>query len=330
MFERYNTTNIKRAIGNPALIIDELKRLGFHIYKTPNKIKFRREYGPGVDIMRRDWDNLIILDACRYDVFEEISWLDGELEAVISRGSHSREFCEKNFAGRTFYDTVYVTANGYGARIGQGVFHDLIFTDDDSSIANVDVLHSTTRGMAPESVYNAAVDAIRTFPNKRKIIHFMQPHAPYLGEEATEVRRRVEDEGLVVRSRRPDKIEQYSSKEENVVNTLSGAAQMGYVSESELRKIYIENLKIVLGYVEQLLGKLEGKTVITADHGEYIRSNEKTGHPMFEYSQELRKVPWLVIDAESRPEVTNDKPTDATAISNESIEKRLEHLGYKN
>ncbi|MFC6769929.1 hypothetical protein [Halorubrum pallidum] len=125
----------------------------------PRKRLFQRTHGPVVDVMEQDWDVLIILDACRYDIFSETVDIDGELTAINSKGSHSEEFCTAHFANRTHHDTVYVTANGYGARIGSESFHDLIFTDEDDSVPDMEVKHSTMEGLAPSTVVGAAVDA---------------------------------------------------------------------------------------------------------------------------------------------------------------------------
>ena len=54
----------------------------------------------GINIFHEDWDNLIILDACRYDYFKQLNDMDGELEYRISRGSQSREFMRGNFQGQ--------------------------------------------------------------------------------------------------------------------------------------------------------------------------------------------------------------------------------------
>lgn len=67
--------------------------------------------GTGIDIFERDWDNLIILDACRFDIFARVNEIEGSLEAVRSRGSSTSEFIRENFAGRQFYDTVFVSSN---------------------------------------------------------------------------------------------------------------------------------------------------------------------------------------------------------------------------
>jgi len=295
----------------------------------PRNRLFQRTHGPAVDVMEQDWDVLVILDACRYDIFAETVNIDGELTSINSRGSHSEEFCTAHFANRKHHDTVYVTANGYGARIGSESFHDLIFTDEDDSVSDVDVKHSTITGLAPSTVVDAAVNANNKYPNKRMIVHFMQPHMPYLGSKADELRRRVEDEGLVVRSRDPEKIEKYDTDEINVVSGLDGAFREGYITESELRQIYTENLEIVLEHVKELLEEVTGKVVITSDHGEHLGEDGLAGHFKYKYTEELRIVPWLVVDNGPRPEITEEEPVTSATVSEDAVEKRLKNLGYK-
>ena len=50
-----------------------------------------------VYIVDESWDNLIILDACRYDIFKELNTIDGELTSRISRGSCTTDFLNENF-----------------------------------------------------------------------------------------------------------------------------------------------------------------------------------------------------------------------------------------
>jgi hypothetical protein len=295
----------------------------------PRNRLFQRTHGPAVDVMEQDWDLLIILDACRYDIFAETVDIDGELSSIISKGSHSEEFCAAHFANRKHHDTVYVTANGYGARIGSESFHNLIFTDEDDSVPDVEVKHSTITGLVPSTVVGAAVDANINYPNKRMIVHFMQPHMPYLGSRADELRRRVEDEGLVVRSRDPEKIGKYDTDEANVVSGLDGAFREGYITESELREIYVENLEIVLEHVEELMNEVDGKVVITSDHGEHLGENGLAGHFKYKYTEELRIVPWLVVDNGPRPTITEEEPVTSATVSQDAIEERLQNLGYK-
>lgn len=319
--QRYSIDSLLNALQNPAELYKEVGRLW-------EQVRFESTHPDAVDVMAQDWDYLLVLDACRYDVFEEVNWIDGELTSVISAGSHSEEFCEANFEGKTFYDTVYVTANAFGARIGDGVFHDLVYTGEE---INDDFVgwHAFSERMEPETVYDATLDAVERYPNKRVIAHFMQPHTPYFGERASEIRERVADDGLVVRSRQPEKVQQYSLDEENVVISLKEAAERGYVSHEEIREVYVENLRLVLEHVESLVSKLDGKIVITSDHGEYLGEAGKLGHPKYSYGEAVREIPWLTIDSDTRPKIVAGESTKRSDVAAEEIEEHLKDLGYR-
>ena len=92
-------------------------------------IFFKYKKNLGLHVMEQEWDNLIILDACRYDVFKKhVNHLGikGELRKVISRGSSTTEFLKENFLGKKFMDTIYVTANPYVSIMLKGVFYKVI------------------------------------------------------------------------------------------------------------------------------------------------------------------------------------------------------------
>ena len=65
------------------------------------------------EILTGNWKNLIILDACRYDYFQDIydDYLEGNLEKRISRGSSTTEWLYKTFDN--YLDAVYFSANPY-------------------------------------------------------------------------------------------------------------------------------------------------------------------------------------------------------------------------
>jgi hypothetical protein len=222
---RYNKSNLVQAMKEPSLAMGEIKRRVNAISHVPRKIMFNLKYGSGINVMDEDWDFLIILDACRYGAFKQVIDIDADLKSVISKGSHSIEFCKKHFKDKQYYDTVYITTNGYGARIGEGVLHDLIFTDISSESADIDVLHSSNDGMALSTVYQAGLDAVNKYSNKRIIIHFMQPHDPYFGKKAEVIRSRLESDGLTVISRNPEKLKKYDTDDEGVVSTLAAASK---------------------------------------------------------------------------------------------------------
>lgn len=146
-----------------------------------NNFLFRLRYGECTQVMNEDWDNLLILDACRYDIFTDRIDLEGTLESRISMGSTSEEFMERNFVGEQFHDTVYVNANPYIPKLG---------LDDDTFHAVVDCLDDwdiELETVPPEPVARAARNAHERYSDKRLIIHFMQPHAPFIGEYGREM-----------------------------------------------------------------------------------------------------------------------------------------------
>ncbi|KXB07236.1 hypothetical protein AKJ52_00715, partial [candidate division MSBL1 archaeon SCGC-AAA382C18] len=72
-------------------------------------------YGKQVNLIKeKEWDCLIILDACRFDFFREVykNYLDGELYKVISEGSQTSEWVRKTFR-KEYFEAVYVSANPY-------------------------------------------------------------------------------------------------------------------------------------------------------------------------------------------------------------------------
>ena len=92
--------------------IQELVRsTGTYVPIVLNNLIFESRYGRGTRVINEDWDTLILLDACRFDMFEETVEMEGNLDYTISLGSTSEEFLTRNFSKGTFHDTVYVNAN---------------------------------------------------------------------------------------------------------------------------------------------------------------------------------------------------------------------------
>ena len=77
--------------------------------------------------MDADWDVLLILDACRFDLFSDVIDIPGDLRRVHSLGSSTEEFLRANFANETLHDTVYVTANPQERmHLPENVFHETV------------------------------------------------------------------------------------------------------------------------------------------------------------------------------------------------------------
>lgn len=300
------------ASGGPIQIVKSALR---YVPIEANNFFFRLRHGEGTDVMNEDWDNLLILDACRYDMFAERIDLGGTLESRISKGSTSEEFMERNFVGKQFHDTVYVNANPYIPKLDldKNTFHAVVNCLDD--------WEAELQTVTPETVARAARDAHEQYSDKRLIVHFMQPHAPFIGERG----RKMVGGGWT--------LDHDVKDNPGIWNRLRDGED---VPLETVWEAYNENLDVVFAEVEPLLGELNGKSVITADHGNLvgerlspIPTRRKYGHPYGVHTEVLVKVPWFVIDSNVRREITSEPPVEYDTVSEETVNNRLQALGYK-
>ncbi|MFC7021032.1 MULTISPECIES: hypothetical protein [Haloarcula] len=279
----------------------------------------------GIDVMDEEWDNLLILDACRYDMFAAHNTLAGDLQRRVSKGSNTAEFLQRNFAGQTFDDTVYVTANPQVDVRLDAPFYETVSVWKDAW----DEAFNTVR---PEAMVEATLEAQERFPEKRIIAHFVQPHYPFIGEFG---RTLVDDQAGIELSKRQATGETAESDHYNVWDLL----QRGVVSEADVWKGYNENLQLTLEHVEDLLEELFGRTVVTSDHGNLVGERPTPcpvpfrmyGHPPSVYADALVTVPWLVVESETRRDIVEGVPTDERGdepVEDEDAEERLRALGY--
>lgn len=316
-----NIGNLIKFCRNPA-------RMPVRANRFLNSMLMRYKYGEGINVMGQDWDNLIILDACRYDFFKEVNHLPGDLEKVVSTASHSAEFMNKNFVGGQFHDTIYVTANRWADRLLED---DTFFMVEATAAEGEHKYDVDWAERHPENVVKLALDTADSFRNKRYIIHFMQPHAQYFGPQAQKFREQLTQQcGVSFIKSGPDT----GTDTERQLTDLKEAYEDGLISREQLHDVYRENLEFVLGYVEEMIDELGGKTVITADHGEMLGDRlpplfiESTKHPGHTYSDPLRNVPWFVIDSEERRDIRTDTPIGFDRLDEEVVEDQLKAMGY--
>lgn len=308
MNERYTISNLLRALRNPSKIIREAER----IY---NEKVLESRYD-GIDVMEQDWDNLIILDACRADTFAEYNEIDGEFKTVVSKSNESKEFMQKNFNNKELYDTIYITANPFVERLSENTFFKIhyssLFDEWDDSINTI----------PPNAVVEATLEMNERFPEKRIMSHFMQPHAPYIGPTGEELYEQYE---FGVFNPNVKDTSDFDIPNANIPQ----AVRDGPIEEHELKQAYEENVQIVLEHAETLVERLDGKSVITADHGEMLGERvlvtKGYGHGHF-HTPALREVPWLTVGSDTRREITAEEPQGFDELDDR--DSRLEALGY--
>jgi len=299
------------------MLCKKIKSILYKIEQKYSKKSFNRRYGDGIDVMDKNWDNMVILDACRLDAFSKYNNIDGELKKVVSRGNHSKSFIDENFAGRNLHDTIYITANPFVERISDNVFFRVYYSE------LFDEWDDSMNTIPPEAVVEAAIDMNRQYPNKRIIAHMMQPHAPYIGPTGKDLYNRYIF-GLFNHSVK-------NNGDFDIPNvSIPQAMHNGPIEQHELKQAYEENVQIALRHAEYLTEELGGKSVITADHGEMLGERvlfkKRYSHGRF-HTPELRVVPWLIVDADERRNITSGSPKSFKNL--EERETHLEALGYK-
>jgi hypothetical protein len=246
----------------------------------------------GIYVMEEDWDNLILLDACRYDTFKEVTGTDTDFR--ISRGSSTSEFLKENFAGRKFNDTVIVAANPHVDRIVKNSFYKVISVWKQG-------WNDRLNTVLPQIMLEYAIKAEKEYPNKRLIVWFMQPHYPY-----------IENPELCSYGYKRAREIAETNKAKSPLVTPWSEADKGKLEIEEVWNAYKRNLEIVISYVFELAEKLRGKTVITSDHGNAFRRLcfpipiRIVGHPSKIHIPELVKVPWLVLESKERKEIRKE------------------------
>lgn len=287
---------VKRGVAEPKLVIREVNKWFYRVRGHPAQT---------VDVFDADWDNLAILDACRYDVFAARHDLPGRLERRTIASSSTLDFLKQYVDGADLRDTVYVTASPQLRRHRQEFdvsFHEVI------DIWQGDGWDESLATVPPETVVDAALEAYQRYPDKRLVVHFLQPHHPFIGPTG---RDRLQ----------LDSIGQFYGR------VLSGELD---VDDGLIWQAYVENFDAVHDPVARLLDQVDGRTVVTADHGEMIGEPARPipmaeyGHPSGLPTPELVTVPWLVYDNGPRRETAADGAARAEALAAD----RLEDLGY--
>ena len=282
-------------------------------------------------LVDRTWDTLVVLDACRYDSFERVAApaLPGTLHGERSTGSCTYEWLRHEFGDRTCHDTVYVTANPMYRhdRVGvdlSGTFH-----------ATVDCWHPDDGAwdeeagtVLPGDVTAAALDAHERFPDKRVVVHFMQPHLPFVGEFAEETGIGRQGYGHLA-----DDV--LAEADSGFAETVWDHLRDGTYPRSRVRRAYEGSLAAAVPHVRRLVDAVGGRCVVTADHGNLFGERSpplfrrEYGHPSEYHARSLVTVPWLVRDGPPR-DVTDDPPARSAERStvDGAVESRLRSLGY--
>ncbi|PTD94183.1 hypothetical protein C9439_03810 [archaeon SCG-AAA382B04] len=278
-------------------------------------------------IKERDWDILIILDACRYDVFLSIyeEFLKGDLTRVKSPAAATEPWLNSVFENN-YSDTIYVSGNPHVSQIGKKNFRKIFFKVEDVWDYGWEKINGIPT-VPPQNISQKLIENLVKFPEKKIIAHYMQPHAPYVGNEKLALggsqqwlRKRAKEEGIlgILNSKIPkkakniigssllgkaiDRIGIKMSKNEWNKDPIGMKDAIDRYGLNKVKRAYQENLKLVLNDVKSNLEKVlrfKEKVVISSDHGDLFGEKGLYGHPKdsgYNQHPELYHVPWLEVE----------------------------------
>ncbi len=285
-----------------------------------------------------DWDFLIVLDACRFDFFSHYynNFFTGTLTKISSSGSCTREWFVNGFK-EYFEDVIYVSANPYinsfHAESGFDIKKRFFKLDAKNHFYKVIDVWSfgwdnKLGTVHPETLTQIALSLRKQYPEKRLIIHYLQPHAPYISDKFFSrgfPKPNIHDgqilTGLAKTNPKITNIFRNLTFILEKVNFSLGLGNLYIFKLKELlflppidpldatlrlrgvnglRRAYAENVKTVLSHIAYLASKLSGNIIITSDHGEFLGENRRFGHPCGNYDPIVRKVPWFKITSVKR------------------------------
>jgi len=323
---------IKKGFKNPTEvpphIYDKLsnayKGVELETYRRYHRIPYQRELI--TEFVESDSFCLIILDACRYDVFDNNidEYLDGELQLVWGSGRWTGDYAVRTwqkYYQLTYFASIPVVSDAHFNRIDQDFKPSKHF---ENLVRCWDSEWDPELGTVPANrVTDCAIQYLLDTDSPQIVVHYAQPHVPYIGD--TEI---LPWEG---------------GSDKNIQERLDDGTQptikfyemirKGEISNKKLQKAYEDNLRYALSEVVRLVQRINCPVIITSDHGEHLGEKGRYLHKTD--SNILRRVPWFIVD-DSEIGVTQieDKyrscqdTLDKKQYSPPDIEDRLAHLGY--
>lgn len=265
----------------------------------------------GRRIFEYDWDVLVVLDACRADMYRRV--VNPEADRVWSCAGTSHEWLAKNFH-EEYADEMARTAYVTGNPFSRDRFDTRSVDDTCGELGLLDEVWryawDDDRGTIPaRPLTDRAVTTCRREEYDRVVVHYMQPHFPFIGSDETWGRMHVENFG--------------AGGEDNIWYK----AMMGEVDPDDIWKAYDENLEYVWEEVGILRENVDGRLVVTADHGNAIGQWGMWGHRARVPAPSLRWVPWDEYDCTDQG--SHEPATyEREDVADDAVDERLEDLGY--
>jgi hypothetical protein len=267
--------------------------------------------------LEEDWDYAIILDSARFDIFSEVysDYFEGELEKRESPASTSEEWLDKVLKDE--YDIAWFSANFFVNSIDKPIDtlrHAEYSVIPDRHIRKIFDLWGSEWGkqgtVPPEKIYQKFREEKESLESDRVVFHYIKPHLPVVGRGKSFLYKRMREDYIRLKNNEFETglLSKLLSKPLKKADEFTLVQKFNFASHLYLRdflrfylkdsreiakEVHRENLRNVLSEVEKLLQGLNGRVVITSDHGEAFGEEGIWGHKAEKDIAELREVPWL-------------------------------------
>lgn len=274
---------------------------------------------PMYNMIDEDFDLLVVLDACRFDLMEsvvdEYDW--AHMMRPYVAASSSQEWISRTFMTRDsplpfavadlwpeltdpgryaehfetdlLDDVAYVTWNPYSAMLDGDRF---------GRFEEVWRGKEASETIEPRDMTDAVVSLMRGGWDGRVVVHYQQPHLPFRDED-----------------------------DEDFEDSAWERYQRGELDYGKMWAMYQDNLRWAMDDISLLLENVDASSVaVTADHGNALGEGGMYGHFPYVDNPGMKIVPW--IDAGRAEDSGGHEPT-VTVGERSSVNERLEHLGYR-
>jgi hypothetical protein len=309
---------------------------------------------------------IVVLDACRYGFFEEVydEYLKGQLEKVWSSANNTPNYVASTWTN--WHDLTYISTLPWASDMAwASINHVEPYLSEanhgyrpsehlkDARNIWINRWNAVQFTVPPEATTQEAVNYLSSTAEPQLVVHYLQPHRPYIGEPKIDPWSETFDPDEVETVEDPDFDELFRDRTEVSPEEIykydigwqeftkygleaprfdiKEAILSGDLSKERYREAYRGNLRLVLESVSKLVKTADCPVYITADHGEFLGEGGRVLHSNFTHPI-LREVPWLEVhgsrytgeDMESV--VETDQESDK--IDNHNVKERLKQLGY--
>lgn len=271
------------------LAVDAIDELHGHVadkeWRAPAHVPAQYEYIHDLfDTDEPVW--MFFFDAGRYDIFDQLVWdyMDGRLERVYNggfgyTGDWTTHHLVGDFGNRGLFS--YVPLRGFGAAEYDGRKHFATAPDVqpdrtvDDRLAELGYLEfdedrpAYEDRIGPHHINKAVRE--RADGLNGGVIRYIAPHPPFLG------------------------LEDLTSESTKTAKTRA-ALERGDLTHEELTEAYIDTYEMAFEYACELIPDLDGRVVITADHGTCLSCGQLFHGRRLDMHDHMTVVPWFEVD----------------------------------